>query len=40
VEKGDKDIYFSLTNLPITPIRQLEQWLPDRWKRHCPAPSG
>jgi hypothetical protein len=22
-----------LTNLPNTPLSQLEAWLPDRWKR-------
>ena len=26
-----------LTNLPATPISQIEQWLPDRWKRRNPA---
>ena len=29
-----------LTNLPSTPIGQLDQWLPDQWKRRNPAPSG
>ncbi len=29
-----------LTNLPATPISQLEQWLPDQWKQRNPAPSG
>ncbi len=29
-----------LTNLPATPISQLEQWLQDQWKRRNPVPSG
>jgi len=29
-----------LTNLPATPISQLEQWLPDQWKLRNPSPSG
>jgi hypothetical protein len=29
-----------LTNLPATPISQLEQWLPDRWKQRSCDPSG
>jgi hypothetical protein len=29
-----------LTNLPATPISQIEQWLPDNWKRRNPAPSA
>jgi len=29
-----------LTNLPATPISQLDQWLPDNWKRRNPAPAG
>ncbi len=31
----DPQIYFTqlLTNLPTTPISQLDQWLPDEWKR-------
>jgi transposase len=29
-----------LTNLPTTPIKQLEQWLPDRWKQRICSPSG
>jgi transposase len=29
-----------LTNLPATPISQLEQWLPDRWRLRNSAPSG
>jgi hypothetical protein len=29
-----------LTNLPATPISQLEQWLPDQWRRRNPVPSG
>jgi transposase len=28
-----------LTNLPATPISQLEHWLPDDWKRGNPLPS-
>jgi len=28
-----------LTNLPATPISQLERWLPDHWKRRNPGPS-
>ena len=26
-----------LTNLPATPMSQLDQWLPDAWKRHQAA---
>jgi hypothetical protein len=29
-----------LTNLPDTPISQIDQWLPDDWKRRIPQPSG
>ena len=29
-----------LTNMPATPISQIEQWLPDRWKLRKPSPSG
>jgi hypothetical protein len=29
-----------LANLPATPISQIEQWLPDEWKRRNPAPEG
>ena len=30
-----------LTNLPATPISQLDQWLPDRWKHnHQATPAG
>jgi len=29
-----------LTNLPATQITQIEQWLPDHWKRQNPSPSG
>jgi hypothetical protein len=31
----DPQIYFTqlLTNLPTTPMSQLDQWLPDQWKR-------
>jgi len=29
-----------LTNLPMTPISQLPDWLPDRWRRRNPSPSG
>ena len=29
-----------LTNLPATPISQLEQWLPDQWKSRNASPSG
>ncbi|MGD0770263.1 MAG: transposase domain-containing protein [Tepidisphaeraceae bacterium] len=29
-----------LTNLPTTPVSQIEQWLPDNWQRRTPAPSG
>jgi transposase len=29
-----------LTNLPATPISQLDQWLPDRWKLNQPAQAG
>jgi hypothetical protein len=28
-----------LTNLPATLIGQINQWLPDDWKRHNPLPS-
>ena len=28
-----------LTNLPATPISQLEQWLPDEWNRRNSVPS-
>jgi transposase len=28
-----------LTNLPATPMSQLEQWLPDEWKRRNPSTS-
>jgi transposase len=27
-----------LTNLPATPMSQLQQWLPDQWKKNRPAP--
>lgn len=30
-----------LTNLPATPMSQLDQWLPDMWKRnHAAAATG
>jgi transposase len=29
-----------LTNLPATPIGQLERLLPDEWKRRNPSLSG
>jgi hypothetical protein len=29
-----------LTNLPTTPISQLEQWLPDQWRQRYFAPSA
>ena len=29
-----------LTNLPDTPISQLEQWLPNQWKQRSCDPSG
>lgn len=29
-----------LTNLPATPISQLDQWLPDRWKHNHAGPAG
>jgi transposase len=29
-----------LTNLPATPTSQIEQWLPDDWKRRNPTPLG
>jgi transposase len=29
-----------LTNLPATPLSQLDQWLPDVWKRNQPAAGG
>ena len=29
-----------LTNLPATPISQIEPWLPDRWKLRNHSPSG
>jgi len=28
-----------LKNLPVTPISQIEHWLPDDWKRGNPLPS-
>ena len=29
-----------LTNLPVTPVSQLDQWLPDKWKlRDTPPPA-
>jgi len=28
-----------LTNLPTTPVSQIEQWLPDQWRRRNSAPS-
>ena len=36
----DPQIYFTqlLTNLQDTPISQLNQWLPDVWKKAQPAP--
>ena len=35
----DPQVYFTqlLTNLPSTPMSQMEQWLPDRWKKNQPA---
>ena len=27
-----------LTNLPATPVSQLDQWLPDQFKRRDPPP--
>jgi hypothetical protein len=38
----DPQHYFTqlLTNLPATPISQLEQWLPDSWKRRNPTSSA
>jgi transposase len=27
-----------LTNLPGTPISEVERWLPDQWRRQNPAP--
>jgi hypothetical protein len=35
----DPQVYFTqlLTNLPSTPISQIGQWLPDRWKKNQPA---
>jgi hypothetical protein len=29
-----------LTNLPVTATSELEQWLPDEWKRQNPKPSA
>jgi hypothetical protein len=29
-----------LTNLPATPMSQLEQWLPDRWRINHTAAAG
>jgi transposase len=29
-----------LTNLPVTPISRISQWLPDDWIRRNPSPSG
>ena len=29
-----------LTNLPATPISQISDWLPDRWRWRNPGPSG
>jgi transposase len=29
-----------LTNLPATPLSQLDQWLPDVWKRNQPDAGG
>jgi transposase len=29
-----------LTNLPGTPVSQIERWLPDQWKLRNPRPSG
>jgi transposase len=29
-----------LTNLPATPISQIEQWLPDQWRRRNLAPAA
>jgi len=29
-----------LTNLPVTPISQLQQWLPDQWERRDSVGSG
>lgn len=29
-----------LTNLPSTPISQINQWLPDGWQRRDPVLSG
>jgi transposase len=29
-----------LTNLPATPMSQIESWLPDQWKLQPPPPSG
>ena len=28
-----------LTNLPGTPISQMDQWLPDRWRRRSSSPA-
>jgi hypothetical protein len=38
----DPQLYLTqlLTNLPATPMSQIEQWLPDDWKRRNPTPSG
>ncbi len=37
--KIDPQLYFTqlLTNLPATPMSQLEQWLPDNWQHTHPA---
>jgi hypothetical protein len=29
-----------LTDLPVTPISQLFDWLPDQWRRRNPSSSG
>ncbi|MGD0462111.1 MAG: transposase domain-containing protein [Tepidisphaeraceae bacterium] len=29
-----------LTNLPATPMSDVESWLPDRWKWRNPSLSG
>jgi transposase len=29
-----------LTNLPSTPVSQMDRWLPDEWKQQNPKPSG
>jgi transposase len=38
----DPQLYLTqlLTNLPATPIGQINHWLPDDWKRRNLAPSG